>query len=77
MTAPEGRTIMWEAKAAAGRGGDLVAWALDHSPTGARVYRSADGRVVVIDEAGAGLPEAPPDLLARPPHVWSFERVSG
>jgi uncharacterized protein YijF (DUF1287 family) len=67
---------MWEAKASDGRTDDLVAWALTNAQPGADVYRSADGRVVVIDATGDGLPEAPADLVARPPHVWSFERVT-
>jgi hypothetical protein len=69
------RTLMWEAKAADGRADELVAWALAHAPEDADLYRSADGRVVVIDATGAGLPDAPPELLARPPHVWPFEPV--
>ena len=79
MTEPEGKvdglTVMWEAKAAPGRAAELLAWTLEHAPPGARVYRSADGRVVVIDETGTGLPDAPPGLLARPPHAWPFEPV--
>ena len=64
-------TLMWEAKGAP----ELLAWALDNAPTGADVYRGGDGRVVVIDPTGAGLPEPPVELLARPVHVWPFERV--
>jgi hypothetical protein len=67
---------MWEAKAVPERAGELLAWALEHAAPSARVYRSADARVVVIDESGTGLPDAPPGLLARPPHVWPFERVA-
>jgi hypothetical protein len=66
---------MWEAKAAEGRADELLAWALDHAPSGARVYRSADARIVVIDDTAAGLPEAPADLLARPAHAWRFTPV--
>ena len=66
---------MWEAKAAPERAAELLAWALEHAPPTARVYRSSDDRVVVIDETGTGLPDAPPGLLARPPHAWPFERV--
>ena len=66
---------MWEAKAAPDRADELLAWALEHAPPDAPVYRSADARVVVIDETGTGLPDAPPGLLARPPHAWPFERV--
>jgi hypothetical protein len=68
-------TVMWEAKAVAEHAAELLAWVLDHAPAASQVYRSADERVVVIDETGAGLPEAPAGLLARPPHVWSFERI--
>jgi len=66
---------MWEAKAAPDRADELLAWALEHAPREAQVYRSTDARVVVIDETGTGLPDAPPGLLARPPHAWPFERV--
>jgi hypothetical protein len=68
-------TVMWEAKAAAGRDADLLAWALDHAPAPAEVFRSADARVVVIDRTGQGVPEPPVDLLARPAHVWRFRPV--
>ena len=71
------RTVMWEARAVPERAAELLAWALEAAPPGARVYRSADARVVVIDETGTGLPDAPSDLLVRPPHVWPFERVEG
>ncbi len=67
---------MWEAKAAPGRADDLLAHALQHADPHAEVYRSADGRVVVIDPTGAGLPDVDPELLARPPHAWRFERIS-
>jgi hypothetical protein len=66
---------MWEARAEPERAAELLAWALEHAPPAARVYRGADGRVVVIDETGTGLPDAPAGLLARPPHVWPFDRV--
>jgi hypothetical protein len=69
------RTVMWEAKAAPERAAELLAWALEHAPPTARVYRSTDARVVVIDETGTGLPDAPHALVARPPHAWPFERV--
>jgi hypothetical protein len=68
-------TLMWEAKAAPGRDGELVAHALRHADPQAQIYRSADGRVVVIDPSGLGLPDADDDLLARPAHSWRFERV--
>lgn len=66
---------MWEAKAAPGRADELLAHALAHADAQAQIYRSADERVVVIDPTGAGLPDVPADLLARPPHAWRFERV--
>lgn len=65
------KTLMWEAKGSP----ELLAWALEHAPAGADVYRGGDGRVVVIDPTGAGLPDAPAELLDRPVHVWPFERV--
>jgi hypothetical protein len=68
-------TLMWEAKAADGRGDDLLSWALENTPAEASVYRSVDGRVVVIDETDTGLPDTPAELVARSPHVWRFARV--
>jgi hypothetical protein len=69
---------MWEAKAAPGRGAELLAWALEHAEPAADVYRGVaePDRVVVIDPTGRALPDAPAELLARPPYVWPFERVS-
>ncbi len=68
-------TVMWEATAAPDRLDDLLAHVLAHAEPGADVYRSRDGRVVVIDPTGSGLDDVPPELLARPPHAWSFEPV--
>ncbi|SHG02796.1 hypothetical protein SAMN05443575_1168 [Jatrophihabitans endophyticus] len=68
-------TVMWEGRAADGRGEELLAYALAHADPDAGVYRSADGRVVVVDPSGRGLPDAPAELMARPPHSWPFERV--
>lgn len=70
-----GQTVMWEAKAAPGRGAELVEYAIGHADPDAQVYRSRDDRVVVIDPTGRGLPETPAELMARPPHAWPFERV--
>jgi hypothetical protein len=66
---------MWEAKAAEGRTDELLAWVLEHAAPHAQVYRSADARVVVIDDSNAGLPEAPAELLDRPAHAWRFTPV--
>ncbi len=67
---------MWEAKAPAGRGDDLAAWARQHAPADARVYASADDRVVVIAPAPLALPEPPGDLRDRPPHAWDFTELT-
>ncbi|MGN6606779.1 MAG: hypothetical protein ACTHMS_07190 [Jatrophihabitans sp.] len=69
------RTVMWEAKAEAGREDELLAFVLAEAPPDADVYRSRDQRVVVIDRTGRGLPEPPAGLLARPAHVWRFDPV--
>jgi hypothetical protein len=66
---------MWEVRAADGRDDELIAWALAHAAPGADVYRSADGRVVVIDDTDAGLPDVPPELICRPAHAWRFTPV--
>ena len=66
---------MWEVRAAPGRLEDLLAVVLEHADPAADVYRSKDGRVVVIDPTGRGLAEVPGELVARPPHVWAFEPV--
>jgi hypothetical protein len=66
---------MWEAVAAAGKLDELVAWALQHAPGEAQLYRSADDRVVVIDPTGVGPPDAPAELVVRAPHAWDFDAV--
>ncbi len=68
-------TQMWEARAAAGRLDELVAFVLDHADPSAQVYRSVgdEPRVVVIDPTGRGLGDVPAGLLARPAHSWIFE----
>jgi hypothetical protein len=70
-------TLMWEARANDGRLAELVAFVIAHADPSAQVYRSggAEPRVVVIDPSERGVPGVPPDLLARPPHEWSFEPV--
>ena len=68
-------TVMWEAKAAPERSADLLAHVLAHAEPSAQIYRSRDGRVVVIDPTGRGLDDVPPELLARPPHAWPFDAV--
>ena len=50
---------MWEVKAAAGRDDELLAHVLAAADPSADVYRSKDGRVVVIDPTGRGVPDVP------------------
>ena len=68
-------TLMWEVRAAPGRLDELLDHVLTHAGPAAQVYRS-ESRVVVIDPAGQGLPDPPAELLARPPHRWTFEQVT-
>jgi hypothetical protein len=68
-------TVMWEVRAADGRVDDLLRHVLAAADPAADVYRSADGRVVVIDPTGRGVPDVAAELVARPPHVWPFEPV--
>ena len=63
---------MWEAVAAPGRGGDLLAWVAAHAAGDARVFGSRDGRVVVVARAPLELPDPPAEMLGRPPHRWDF-----
>ncbi|RFU87629.1 hypothetical protein DY218_05010 [Streptomyces triticagri] len=76
--------LMWEARAAEGRGGDLLAWVRAQPPAGAPLRREILGapgdRVLVITWWAAAydaelpeLPEPPGELLHRPVHRWRFE----
>ena len=68
---------MWEARAADGRLDDLSPTCCRHADPSAEVLpQRATTGVVVIDPTGHGLPEVPAELVARPPHVWAFERVA-
>lgn len=86
--APVATTWMWEARAASGRADELLAWLLDATvdtglPT--EVYRStgqaADLVVAIVTLPADGppppvvLPEPPPELVARRPQGWAFDRV--
>lgn len=87
MTVPTPTTaLMWEAKAAAGRGADLLAWAraqpLSPAPERRETYAAPGDRVLVItwwpapyDADLPELPTPPAALLARPPHRWRFSQV--
>ncbi|MDT0486485.1 hypothetical protein [Streptomyces doebereineriae] len=79
-------TLMWEARAAEGRGEELLAWArrqeLPLRPLRRETFRAPQDRVLVVtwwDVAhDAQLPELPePDggLVARPVHRWRFESL--
>ncbi|MFI6487607.1 hypothetical protein [Streptomyces sp. NPDC050564] len=81
--------LMWEARAVAGRGGELLDWVRERSkrlpgqPLRLEILRAPQDRVLVItwwDAAyDAELPELPePDgeLVSRAVHRWRFESVS-
>ncbi|OEV11959.1 hypothetical protein [Streptomyces nanshensis] len=78
--------LMWEAKAAEGRGGELLDWARAQQPASPPERRedftAPGGRVLVITwwpgDLSADLPELPDpprELTARPVHRWRFEQV--
>ncbi|MFE7774241.1 hypothetical protein ACFU5O_10115 [Streptomyces sp. NPDC057445] len=80
-------TLMWEARAADGRGAELLEWArtriLDAVPLRRETFRAPGERVLVLTwweatDTAAGLPELPePDaeLITRPVHRWRFESL--
>lgn len=78
---------MWEARAVAGRGGELLSWAraqkLAPAPLRRETLRAPQDRVLVITwwdaDCTADLPELPEpagDLVTRAVHRWRFESVS-
>ncbi|MBN0044256.1 hypothetical protein JS756_09060 [Streptomyces actuosus] len=78
--------LMWEARAAQGRGPELLAWAraqeLAGTPLRREFLRAPQDRVLVItwwDAAyDAELPELPEpdgDLVTRAVHRWRFESL--
>jgi hypothetical protein len=78
--------LMWEARAAEGRGEELLAWAraqeLPAQPVRRESFRAPQDRVLVItwwDAAyDAELPELPDpegELVMRAVHRWRFESV--
>ncbi|MFF4184512.1 hypothetical protein ACFYZ9_15085 [Streptomyces sp. NPDC001691] len=78
--------LMWEARAAEGRGAELLAWVrerpLDGVPLRREVLRAPGDRVLVItwwdapyDAELPELAEPEAELLARPVHRWRFESV--
>ncbi|RFC72796.1 hypothetical protein [Streptomyces sp. AcE210] len=79
--------LMWEARAAEGRGEELLAWAraqvLAAEPLRREFFRAPQDRVLVItwwDAAyDAELPELPDpegELVTRTVHRWRFEAVA-
>ncbi|MEU8485357.1 hypothetical protein [Streptomyces sp. NPDC048641] len=79
--------LMWEARAADGRGEELLAWArgqvLAAAPLRREFFRAPQDRVLVItwwDAAyDAELPELPEpegELVTRAVHRWRFEAVA-
>ncbi|MCB5182529.1 hypothetical protein [Streptomyces antimicrobicus] len=80
-------TLMWEARAVAGRGAELLEWAraqvLAREPLRRETFRAPQDRVLVltwweVDGPAAELPELPEpdrDLITRPVHRWRFESV--
>jgi hypothetical protein len=73
-----GMTLMWEVRAADGRVDELVHRVDEAADPSALVFRSAgpEPRVVVIDPTGRGVEGIADELVARPPHAWTFEPVA-
>jgi hypothetical protein len=67
---------MWEVRAAEGRLDDLITYAQQHADLSAEIYAANEpDRLVLIDPSGQGLPDVPTELVARPPHEWSFTKL--
>lgn len=78
--------LMWEARAADGRGAELLDWAraqpLAGTPLRRETFRAPQDRVLVItwwdapyDAELPQLPEPDPELVTRVVHRWRFESV--
>ncbi|MER5751597.1 hypothetical protein [Streptomyces sp. NPDC002088] len=78
--------VMWEARAADGRGVELLAWAraqeLPLRPVRRETFRAPGDRVLVItwwdapyDAELPELPEPAEELVTRAVHRWRFESV--
>ncbi|MFF4538969.1 hypothetical protein ACWD4F_01310 [Streptomyces aureus] len=78
--------LMWEARAVAGRGEDLLAWVREREipgePLRREILRAPQDRVLVItwwdapyDAELPELPEPDEDLVSRAVHRWRFEQV--
>ena len=79
---------MWEVRAHPEGFTDLLSWVCDTAVpavethplhVSSEVFSSTDHRVVVISRwrrDARNLPEPPPNLIARSPHVWDFAEVT-
>ncbi|MFF7633909.1 hypothetical protein ACFZB9_12250 [Kitasatospora sp. NPDC008050] len=76
---------MWEARAAQGRGAELLAWAREQAlpvpaadgPDRVELFTAPGERVLLISWWPDGVaplapPQPPAELLARPVHQWAF-----
>ncbi|MFB4422503.1 hypothetical protein C5F59_015575 [Streptomyces sp. QL37] len=81
-------TLMWEARAAEGRGAELLEWAgaraaeLAPEPLRGELLRAPGDRVLVLTWWDAAyedelpeLPEPEAGLISRPVHRWRFESL--
>lgn len=77
-------TLMWEAKAPEGLGGELLEWVLAEGMTGldeslrTEVFTASERVVVIVvgPEVPRTLPEPPAELIERTPHAWPFTRIA-
>ncbi|MFF4112201.1 hypothetical protein [Streptomyces sp. NPDC001714] len=82
--------LMWEARAEAGRGEELLTWARQQvlhkaplAPLRRETFRAPQDRVLVItwweaaydDPDIPELADPPGDLVTRPVHRWRFESM--
>ncbi|MFI2778217.1 hypothetical protein [Streptomyces sp. ALB3] len=80
--------LMWEARAADGRGAELLEWARDQvaelarEPLRGELLRAPQDRVLVLtwweaayDDELPELPEPDAGLISRPVHRWRFESL--
>jgi hypothetical protein len=80
--------LMWEARAVAGRGEELLTWVREQplaaEPLRRETLRAPQDRVLVItwwdasyDAELPELPEPDAELVTRGVHRWRFEAVAG
>jgi hypothetical protein len=78
---------MWEVRALGSGLDELLTWVCDEAlprlevlpqHVSSEVFSSTDNRIVVISKwrhTPEALPDPPPRLVARAPHVWDFTPV--